>query len=119
MNKRRKMLIILMNSILILFIISNTVFGTPIDIFENSINTTGSGINDIKDEGATILGVIKVVGTIVSIAMLIVLGIKYMVGSADQKAEYRKSMLPYFVGSIMIFGATNLADAIYEWIKGF
>jgi len=47
-----------------------------------------------------------------------VLGIKYMIGSADQKAEYRKSMLPYLIGAILIFASTSLADIIYSWVKG-
>lgn len=116
MKKTRKIKIVLINLILVLFVLSNTVFGTLIDEFDNSIDTSGS--SDLKDTGATILGVIRVVGTIVAVAMLMILGVKYMMGSADQKAEYRKSMLPYFVGAILIFAASNLTDAIYTWAKG-
>lgn len=113
---KKQILIILINLILILFLISNVVFGTLIDEFDKSIDTSGSG--DLKDTGATILGVIRVIGTIVAVAMLMIIGIKYMLGSADQKAEYRKTMVPYFIGAILIFAATNLTDAIYSWVKG-
>lgn len=116
MIKHKKILIILMNLILILFLISNAVFGTLIDEFQGSIDTTGS--TDLKDAGATVLGVIRVVGTIVAVAMLMILGIKYMMGSADQKAEYRKTMIPYFVGALLIFAATTLTDTIYNWARG-
>ena len=116
MSKKREILIILMNLILIIFLISSTVFGTLIDEFESSIDTSGS--TELKDTGATILGVIRVIGTIIAVAMIMILGVKYMMGSADQKAEYRKSMLPYFVGAILLFAATNLTDAIYNWAKG-
>jgi len=51
----------------------------------------------------------------VSVGMLIVLGIKYVLGSADQKAEYRKSMFPYFIGAVLIFGFSNITQVIYEW----
>lgn len=116
MEKQKKVLIILINLILILFLISNTVFGTLINEFQDSIDTTGS--TDLKDTGATVLGVIRVVGTIVAVAMLMILGIKYMMGSADQKAEYRKTMIPYFIGAVLIFAATNMTDVIYNWAKG-
>ena len=113
MNKKRKILIVLIN---LIFLLSNTVFGTLIDQFESSIDTSGS--KDLKDTGATILGVIQVVGSIIALAMIMILGIKYMLGSAEQKAEYKKTMLPYIIGAILIFAATSLTDAIYNWAKG-
>lgn len=116
MVKHKKVLIVLINLILILFLISNAVFGTLIDEFQGSINTGGS--TDLKDKGANILGVIRVIGTIVAVAMLMILGVKYMMGSADQKAEYRKTMIPYLVGAVLIFAATNITDVIYNWAKG-
>ena len=107
---------ILINFILIMLILSTTAFGTLIDEFDKSIDP--SGMNDLKTEGGKILGIIRIIGTIVSVAMIMILGIKYMMGSADQKAEYRKSMLPYLVGAILIFAASNITDAIYNWAKG-
>lgn len=102
---------------IILFAFSHSVFGTLVDEFEKSISVDGQGAEDLKDTGGTILGVIRVVGTIIAVAMLMILGVKYMIGSADQKAEYRKSMLPYFIGAILIFAATSLADMIYAWAR--
>jgi len=116
MNKKEKILIILINLILIIFLISSTVFGTLIDEFENSIRTHGA--DELKNTGGTILGVIRVIGTIVAVGMIMILGVKYMVGSADEKAEYRKSMLPYLIGAILIFAASSLADMVYTWAKG-
>jgi len=104
--------------IILLFILSNTVLGTLVDFFDQSITTTGDGAEDVKAKTGKTVGTIQVIGILISVAMLIVLGIKYMLGSADQKAEYRKTMLPYFIGAILIFTATSLADAIYTWAKG-
>ena len=36
-----------------------------------------------------------------------------MMGSAEEKAEYKKTMIPYLVGAILIFAASNLASMIY------
>ena len=42
------------------------------------------------------------------------LGIKYMMGSAEERAEYKKTLLPYFIGAMLIFASTNLAQMIYN-----
>ena len=49
--------------------------------------------------------------------MLIVLGIKYMMGSAEERAEYKKTLFPYFIGAVLIFAAVNLAQVIYSWVS--
>ena len=38
----------------------------------------------------------------VSVITLVVLGIKYMVGSIEERAEYKKSMIPYLIGAFLI-----------------
>ena len=40
-----------------------------------------------------------------------------MMGSASEKAEYKKTMIPYIVGAVLIFAASNLASMIYNWAK--
>ena len=116
--RHKKILIVLMNLILILFVISNTVLASGlIDTFDKSISTSGNGAETIKDKGGRIVGIIQVIGTMLAVGMLMILGIKYMLGSADQKAEYRKSMLPYIIGAILIFGFSNITQVIYNWAK--
>ncbi len=69
-----------------------------------------SKVNDL-------IGVIRTVGTVVSLLTLIVIGIKFITGSVEQKAEYKKTMIPWLVGAIMIFGITNITTFIYEIVK--
>lgn len=98
--------------ILAILLASTTVFASkPSETV--SINTAGT--ESVKNIGNQILGIIRVVGTIVAVAMIIILGIKYMMGSAEERAEYKKTLFPYFIGAVLIFAATNLADIIYSW----
>lgn len=60
------------------------------------------------------IGVVQVVASILSIICLIVLGIQYMMGSVEQKAEYKKTLFPYMLGAIMVFGIGNLLSIIYN-----
>ena len=68
--------------------------------------------------GQKIIGIIQVVGIIISVICLMVLGIKYMMGSAEEKADYKKSMIPYLVGAILIFAASALAQVVYQFVTG-
>ena len=79
------------------------------------IETRGTGVTNVKSVGGKIVGIIQVVGTIISVAMIIVLGIKYMMGSAEEKAAYKSTLLPYFIGAVLIFAASNLSQIIYSW----
>ena len=45
--------------------------------------------------------------------MLVVIGIKYMMGSAEEKAEYKKTLMPYIIGAALVFAASAIAGIIY------
>lgn len=68
--------------------------------------------------GNKIIGIIKVVGIVISVATLMILGIKYMMGSAEEKAEYKKTFIPYIVGAVLLFGASAFANSIYNLASG-
>lgn len=70
---------------------------------------------DLKDIGGKIIGGIQSVGTVISVMILVVLGIKYMLGSAEERAEYKKTMIPYLIGSVLIFGAVTIASMVYDF----
>ena len=71
--------------------------------------------DDITNFSASLINVISIVGSAAAIITLIVLGIKYMMGSAEEKAEYKKTMIPYLIGAILIFAASNIASMIYSF----
>lgn len=73
-----------------------------------------TGNSDIfQDKVGKILGVIQVVGSLIAVIALIVLGVKYMMGTVEEKAEYKKTLLPYFIGAMMVFGISNLLEVVY------
>lgn len=60
----------------------------------------------------TILSIISIIGIIISVISLIILGIKYMVGSIEEKAEYKKSMIPYIVGILFLVSTSAIVKFI-------
>ncbi len=111
MKKMLKILPILMVVAMVL-LVASPVFATTIGGV--SIDPSTNSANSVSNIGNNILGIIQVVGTVVAVGVLMVLGIKYMMGSAEEKAEYKKTMIPYLIGAILLFAAVNLAS----WIVG-
>lgn len=72
-----------------------------------------------KNVGNSIIGILQVIGSFTSVAVLIILGIKYMAGSVEEKAEYKKTLLPYLIGAIMVFAITNILPLVQEIAKMF
>ena len=77
-----------------------------------------STVANTQDFWNKLLGIIQVFGTIISVGALIILGLKYMTGSLEQRASYKKTMLPFLIGSIFIFAAVNATSVIYNAVTG-
>ena len=46
--------------------------------------------------------------------LIAILGLKYMLGSVEEKADYKKSFVPLIVGAIVVMGATQIATMIFS-----
>lgn len=68
--------------------------------------------------GGQIVGFIRVIGSIIAVGILVVLGIKYMMASAEGKADFKSSMIPYLVGAVLVFAGSWIASAIYGMVIG-
>lgn len=66
-----------------------------------------------------IVSVIEAVGIILSVIILIVIGIKYMLGSVEERADYKKTMIPYLIGAFLVFTVSLIPQIIYKFIENF
>ena len=55
--------------------------------------SSNANTTTMQNIGNQIITVVSVAGSIVSVVVLIVLGIKYMMGSAEEKAEYNGNVI--------------------------
>lgn len=114
-NKALKLGMIILTVIMLVSISISSFALEPVDI---KGDTSAQGTTEITNVGNSIVGILQVVGIVLSVIILIVLGIKYMMGSAEEKAEYKKTMMPYVVGAALIFAASALAQVIYQFFTG-
>ena len=63
---------------------------------------------------ADILATIRNVGIIISLIILTIIGIKYILGSIDEKAEYKGNMALYVAGVFLLMMATTIPSIIYD-----
>ena len=116
MNKTIKAISVLLIAAMMLFTISTTVFAVdPNGIISNMNNVNNVDTNSISTIGGQIANILSTIGIIVGVIVLLVLGIKYMMGSAEEKAEYKKTFIPYLIGAILLFGASAFATQLYDW----
>lgn len=87
--------------------------------YEPASTENVTGAKKIQDIANSIIGPIRVIGSAISVIALITMGIKYVMGSIEEKAEYKKTMLPYLIGAIMVFAITNLLSILIKIIGGF
>ena len=122
MKKAVKIVFILICFAAILFALNSSIYAaasfdtTP---YEKVNQTEASDVGELQNIGNIIIGIIRTVGSIASVGVLIVLGIKYMAASLEERAQYKKSMIPYVVGAVLVFGITNLLAIIIDIAKLF
>lgn len=92
----------------------STVFAA-IDPNQITAGTETDADATILGVGNMILTIITNVGMILAVIVLAVLGVKYMMGSTEEKAEYKKSMIPYLVGAILVFGASAIGRMVIQF----
>lgn len=110
MKKAYKALSVLMIVLMVLAICSNVFAAVDLNKIYSNRNTGAD--TTIENIGSTILSIITGVGMILAIVLVAVLGVKYMMGSTEEKAEYKKSMIPYLVGAVLVFGASAIGRSV-------
>lgn len=115
MKKSIKVISTLLLAIMLVTSIAGTVLAVDPNTVLNGLNGNGNvQTNDLTKVGNNIVTIIQVVGIVIAVIVLLVIGIKYMMGSASEKAEYKKTMIPYIVGAVLIFAGTSLIRVIYS-----
>ncbi len=121
MKKQVKIVSIILVIMIALMAVSNVVLAAPdlsADI-KDMANGSGNQPKEVLNLGKTIVSIMQTVGIVVAVVVLLVLGIKYMMGSAEEKAEYKKTMIPYLVGAILIFASTTIVNVVYNIANSF
>ena len=112
MKKFTKILTVILLVAMVLTTFTTVAKASYSDQVDGLFEVEAEGTDNIMNVGGNIVSIVTTIGIIVAVVVLLVLGIKYMMGSASEKAEYKKTMIPYLVGALLIFGASAIAKAV-------
>ena len=116
MKKTMKILLVAM--ILLIALTVTVDAATSSGVAPGSYTGGGASVDSINTLGNQIIQIVSTIGSIASVVVLVVLGIKYMMGSAEEKAEYKKTLLPYIIGAAFVFAASTIATFVFNFTSG-
>ena len=76
----------------------------------------GTGVSEINDGAKIIIAAIRNIGIVISVVALIVIGIKQVISSAEEKSILKEAMPGYILGLILVVSITFLPTIIYDFI---
>lgn len=79
---------------------------------ENKIKT-----ENLKNMSDTLYNILLVVGIIAAIIVGLILGIKFILGSIEEKAEIKAMLIPYIIGCVVVFGAFTIWQIVVNLLQ--
>ena len=77
-------------------------------------NTTDIDAEPLKNMAGRILGLVQIASAVATVVLVAVFGFKFIMGSANEKADYQKSFIPLIVGVVVVFSATYIAELLFK-----
>ena len=118
-----KIMCIISIFVVILSVFPNKVFADWVSDAESFLKASEGqeiGIDEKKlnEASSDIYNTLTSVGMIISVIVGIILGINFMMASAEDKAKVKEALIPYLVGCIVIFGAFGIWKIVVNTFNG-
>lgn len=121
--KIKKYMISIILIIMIVMLLTSTCFAS--DLFAEmktgmeGVKTADTSANDkgVAKVINIVIGLLQVAGTGISLIVITMLGIKYLMASAGEKAEIKKQAIPIVIGCVLLFGAVNIMTAVGKFAE--
>ena len=115
---KNKIIAAIITIFLVSLILSSTLFGVYASLVDNpdkyGTDNGTPGDQKLANIGNIIVGVVRAVGTALAVLILTIIGIKYILGSVEERAQYKQTMMPYIIGAILLFGGSQVTGIIYD-----
>lgn len=71
----------------------------------------------IQGKVGPILGIIRNIGIVLSVIFLMIIGVQAMLGSAEERADYKKRLPKYLIGVVVLLAGSVIPQLIYNVMK--
>lgn len=96
-----------------------TDMDTLIDGMKNISDVSGAEGSQVRYVLNAVIKIIQIAGSGIALIIVTMLGIKYMLASPGEKADYKKTAVPVVIGCILLFAGVNIAGIIADIGAGF
>ena len=118
MNKTVKIIATLLLAVMLVATLSQVVLATNYSSIIKDVDEKGKGTSDdvsgFKEIAGRVIKAIRNVAAIAAVVIVSILGIKYMIGSTEERADYKKSFIPLIVGIVVVVGAAQIATMLFS-----
>lgn len=114
-EKTKKIILIIIMFIFVLAFLETISFAVPVEDINTDNYKTGldkGEANYLFKKSAKIIATLRNIAAIISVFVITILGIKYMLGSLEERAEYKKTMIPIVVGCILVCSISTILTVI-------
>ena len=78
-------------------------------------NIYGGGIpTKVQTVGGNLIGIVQIIGVGIAFIMIIIIGAKYIMASANEKASLKGQLVIYLIGAILLFAGTAIFSIIAQ-----
>lgn len=117
MKKSIKIILTTMLAFMLLFtfaqpvVFAEDVSGITGEITKDKVDASTSGATDVASK---VVSWIWIISIIVAVVVLMYTGLKFIVGSTMEKAEYKKSLIPIVIGVAILVFATTITNVLFS-----
>lgn len=117
MNKKMSKMMRILLVLMFLFTIFNSVVlasGTnPIQQVQGHIQSPGdTAIATMDSLRSRIYMVYRIVGTGIAVIAILILAVKYIISSPNDRADLKKALIIYTISAILFFGTVGIVEII-------
>ena len=77
-------------------------------------DTSSIDAGPLQAMAGKIIGLVQIASAIAAVILIAVFGFKFIMGSANEKADYQKSFIPLIVGVVVVFAASSIANLLFS-----
>ena len=117
-TKALKVFITILMAIFVVCTISQVAFAKSATEIIGGINADTDSVDatGLQTLAGKIIGLIQIASAVAALILIAVFGFKFIMGSANEKADYQKSFIPLIVGVVVVFAATSIAKLLFGLI---
>ena len=78
----------------------------------------GMDNTSMKNASELVYNIFLILGMAVAVIVGMIMGIKFITGSIDEKADVKNSLIPYVAGCVVVFGAFAIWKFVLNIIQG-